>query len=154
MAPPDPTDRETARAPDGARHAIARRLVGAKEAAPVKDPTLPTPPVDAAPARPRVLLVEDDEDMRDLLSTLLRQAGYAGYEGPDGMSLLKSLSSAAEDRPLFDAIVSDVQMPDFSAIEVLAALRMRDVRTPVVLISAFVDPAVRAEAADLGAVAF
>jgi CheY-like chemotaxis protein len=110
-------------------------------------------PGESAVSRPRVLLVEDDDDLRDLLSTVLRKGGYRVYEGPDGLSLLRCLTSAADERPLFDLIVSDIQMPDFTALEVLAALRMRNLSTPIVLISAFADDAVRAEATALGAVA-
>jgi two-component system response regulator GlrR len=125
----------------------------ARTASAVEQPSRPPekPATSAPPAR--ILLVEDDEDMRRLLSAVLRKAGFLVHEGPDGMSLLRSLSSAADDRPLFDVIISDVQMPDFTAIEVLDALRVRNVATPVVLISAHVDGALRVEAESLGVVA-
>jgi CheY-like chemotaxis protein len=105
----------------------------------------------------RVLLAEDDEDMRVLLSTALRREGYAVEEVVDGSALLDRLASGllagelAGERPLPDLIISDIRMPGWSGIDVLASLRQSDWAMPVILITAFGDPETHEQARRLGA---
>jgi CheY-like chemotaxis protein len=101
----------------------------------------------------RVLVAEDDPDMRRLIATLLRMAGHKVAEARDGMDILDRLESSiwSERHDLFDVIVSDVNMPGLSGLDVLAALRCAYWTTPVVLITAFGDDDMRAEARALGA---
>ena len=103
----------------------------------------------------RVLVAEDDPDMRRLVATLLRMAGHKVIEATDGTDILDRMESTvwSEHPELIDVIVSDVEMPGLSGLDVLAALRCSKRTTPVVLITAFGDDNVRAEARELGAVA-
>ena len=108
-----------------------------------------------APKKPRALLVEDDRDMRRLIGWMLRKEGLEVIEAEGGVELLDWINRTAIapwDR-FFDLIVSDINMPDLTAIEVLAALRCRTQNAPVILITAFGDTATRREARELGACA-
>jgi CheY-like chemotaxis protein len=111
-------------------------------------------PADAGP-RPRVLVVEDDAHMRRLLVATLETDGCDVVEAEDGVDLLgwmgQSMWSPADDT--LDAIVSDVNLPDMTALEVLAALRARDSTIPVILVTASEDVNVHREASELGATA-
>ena len=112
---------------------------------------------EEAPARQRrVLVAEDDPEMRRLLSTLLRMAGHKVIEAADGQQLLDQMElTAPGGRPQpIDVIVSDIDMPGLSGLDLLAALRCAHSRTPVVLITAFGDEETRVEARELGAAAF
>jgi len=100
---------------------------------------------------PRILLAEDDPDMRGLVAWALRKDGYEVIEASDGVGLLVECAMRAGDDAL-DMIISDVRMPDLTALEVLSALRCRDFPTPIVLITAYGDPRTRAEARALGAI--
>jgi CheY-like chemotaxis protein len=114
-------------------------------------------PATAAASSPRrsVLVAEDDPDMRRLLVTLLRMTGYRVVEATDGADLLARLDPADDgSRPEpVDVIVSDVEMPQLSGLDLLAALRCSCWTTPVVLVTAFGDDDIRAEARALGAAA-
>jgi CheY-like chemotaxis protein len=105
------------------------------------------------PGRRRVLLVEDDADHRRLLAWMLRAEGCEVVEAESGVELLDWIG-AATSTPRgggFDAIVSDVNMPDLTALDVLSGWRYGAWPVPLILVSASDDPAMRSEARALGA---
>jgi len=113
------------------------------------------PPPTLSPAMPHVLLGEDDADTRRLLAWTLRVAGYDVVEAVDGLEVLDEMDSSIRQncsRP-FSVIVLDVNMPFLTGLDLLAALRSAQWVTPVILITAFGDEAIRAEARELGAFA-
>lgn len=102
-----------------------------------------------------ILIAEDDEDTRTLLAEILRGDGYRVEEAASGPDLARAIANRLETRravPL-DLIVADVRMPGMSGLQVLDALRAVDWATPVVVMTAFGDDDVRAEALRLGAIA-
>jgi CheY-like chemotaxis protein len=106
----------------------------------------------APPLAPCVLVAEDDDDIRAMIVAALRRDGYDVIEASNGAELLDQIGSM-----LFlkfappDLIVSDVRMPGFSGIQVLAGLRNADWHTPMVLITAYGSEGVYDEAKKLGA---
>lgn len=103
--------------------------------------------------RPRVLLGEDDADMRAVLAEALHQKGYHVVECADGMSVLNKLSSlltsadvTGKDAEPFDLIISDIRMPGITGLTILDGVRLFDEFPPMILITAFGDAAVHAEA--------
>ena len=116
------------------------------------------PPPDMTPDEPAIrmpstiFLAEDDDDMRALIAAALESDGYDVIEAKDGSELLDLLASATSSpmrRP--DIIVSDVLMPGYSGLGVLAALHKSSWRIPVILITARRDDAVMSDALRLGA---
>ncbi|HWA71801.1 MAG TPA: response regulator [Polyangiaceae bacterium] len=108
-----------------------------------------------APAR-RVLLAEDDQELRWLIAHSLRNSGFDVVEVDDGLALLDRVGNSLLDSlelAEIDLIVSDVRMPGWTGLEVLAGLNSAGCPTPVVLITAFGDQEVHAAAKRLGAVA-
>jgi len=99
----------------------------------------------------RVLLIEDDADQRSLVAWMIRGFGCEVVEAEGGVDLLgwiaKATSSVTTD---YDAIVSDVNMPDMTAIEVLKGWRYGSWTTPMILVTASTDPKLRADALALG----
>jgi CheY-like chemotaxis protein len=114
-----------------------------------------TPAASPAQRRQRVLLAEDDPTMRHLLAEVLRDAGYEVVEARDGVALLNWIESTTWCSPeeAFDCVVSDIQMPDVTALEVMKVLRRTPWGTPIVLVSAYADDRTKAVAEQLGAVA-
>lgn len=90
--------------------------------------------------------------MRALLASILRQDGAEIVEAGRGIDLLEwaELMVWASERERFDAIISDVQMPDLSALDVLSKVPRMPRITPVVLVTAFGDEATRQKAYALG----
>jgi CheY-like chemotaxis protein len=105
--------------------------------------------------RPRVLLVEDDDDLRILVAQALGKAGYEVTEAGSGLGLLAGLECTiwGDRSEAYDVILADIQMPDLTALEALEASGSPGLDTPVVLMTAYGDADVRAEAHRLGALA-
>lgn len=69
-------------------------------------------------SRPLVLLVDDERPITSILRRKLEQNGYEVVEGWDGE---EGLQLAREYKP--DAIVTDLQMPHISGLELSVALQ-------------------------------
>ncbi len=121
----------------------------------VGDPP-PPPPADRYGAGCRVLVAEDDDEMRALLAATLRHDGFEVVVARNGLELVHLLGPWLADRESsqpIDVIVSDVQMPSFTGMQVLAGLAEVHRAPPMVLITAFGDAAIHDLARNLGAVA-
>src|SRR5262245_46918642 len=112
--------------------------------------------VDDPPKAPRILVAEDDAEMRNLLAATLRRHGYEVVEARNGEQLLDLIGSELlhphTNAPV-DLVISDVRMPGWSGLDVLAGLRSADWATPFIVITAFGDFDTHAEARRLGALA-
>jgi len=79
----------------------------------------------------RVLLIEDDPTLAEFISQGLREAGFvvdAANDGEDGLR-------AALASP-FDVAVIDLMLPRRDGLSIIETMRARDVRTPVLILSA------------------
>jgi FixJ family two-component response regulator len=102
-----------------------------------------------APARGLVLVAEDDDSMREASERLLNAAGYESRVFATAEALLAdALHSPA------NCVVSDYMLPGMSGLALLEALRARGRQEPMVLVTAYDKPALRAEAQRLGVAAF
>jgi CheY-like chemotaxis protein len=84
----------------------------------------------------------------------LEQAGFDVVEVADGAELLERMAGSLETNgnlDQYDVIVSDIQMPGYTALDVLAAAQRLLVRTPILLVTAVVDWQLRDRALRLGA---
>jgi diguanylate cyclase (GGDEF)-like protein len=79
----------------------------------------------------RVLVVDDSVVMRRLLVARLRRAGFGVTEAADGLAALEELR-----RTPAQVVVSDLSMPRFDGLELLAALRAHPSPPEVVLLTA------------------
>ncbi len=85
-------------------------------------------------AAPRVLVVDDDPDVALLVKTVLqRRAGCEVALAYDGLSAVEAVDGF---RP--DVVVTDIEMPGLDGLELLAELRRRDARMPVIVMTAHV----------------
>jgi DNA-binding NtrC family response regulator len=116
-----------------------------------------TPFSGSKPTRraPRVLLAEDDAAMRELLARSLRRAGFDVVEARSGYETLEWLAHGIIHEPplWFDLVISDVRMPGYDGLNILASLRQVPVHVPVILITAFGTREAHAAAIKLGAFA-
>jgi DNA-binding response OmpR family regulator len=101
----------------------------------------------------RIILAEDDPDLRNVIEATLREDGHDVLPFRDGRHLLAYIEALVMmDKPTEpDLLISDVMMPGYTGLEILAALRETELEMPVILISAFGDRAMHAQAFDLGA---
>ncbi len=82
----------------------------------------------------RVWVVDDDRSIRWVLCRALQNAGFEAIEFEDAERASAALSG---DEP--DAIVSDVRMPGRSGFDLLAELRERAPKVPVIITTAYPD---------------
>jgi CheY-like chemotaxis protein len=102
----------------------------------------------------QLLVADDDADTRSMIVCALMDAGYDVYEASTGRGLLRALSALTPTvLPPFGIalVLSDIRMPGISGLEATAALRASGCATPVILMTAFPEPAVTAEASHFGA---
>ena len=86
-------------------------------ALPHRIPMRPEPaliPRTAAPAQPRVLIVDDEETIRTALARFLRGRGYEVEVAESGIAALVML-----ERQRFVLMVCDVRMPGMTGLEVV-----------------------------------
>jgi PAS domain S-box-containing protein len=109
----------------------------------------PEPPdriAEKAPHAWRILVVEDDMLVRDLLVEAMESFGYHAVAVDGGLAALQLLESDAS----FDAMVSDVVMPDgISGFQLVREVRCRLPNLPIVLSSGMTGVSGDAEAAGL-----
>jgi CheY-like chemotaxis protein len=104
----------------------------------------------------RVLVAEDDASLRRMIAAVLRGDGYDVVEAGDGLELLGQIEAIlAGGRARSDefVILADVNMPGLTGMDVLAILRCASAAPAVILMTAFGDREVHAEARELGAAA-
>lgn len=113
-------------------------------------------PINAIDLAPRILVAEDDNEMRRLLAWSLMQEGYEVTECADGIDLLDHLGRFLLPGvpETYDLIITDVRMPGVDALQALNAVEDAGPLPPVILISAFGDPATHNRAERLGVLAF
>lgn len=95
----------------------------------------------------RVLLVDDDVALLAAFRRSLTDVGHEVVTASDGREALRLL-----ERPeTFDVVVSDISMPHMTGIELLRAVRERDLDLPVLLVTGAPDVGTAIEAVEWGA---
>jgi two-component system response regulator (stage 0 sporulation protein F) len=103
----------------------------------------------------QVLLAEDDAAMRELIARTLRKAGFEVTEARNGYETLERLAyRILRERHLwFDLVISDVRMPGYDGLNILASIKQLPEYVPVILITAFGTRETHAAAVRMGAFA-
>ena len=75
-------------------------------------------PKKAAPARKRVLIIEDDEDVAKILSLLVKSLDADVLVADDGMT---GFQMARDEEP--DLVLVDIHLPGMNGLEVIRSIR-------------------------------
>jgi DNA-binding NtrC family response regulator len=114
---------------------------------PLAGDTLNDMAIDAAAAKVRVLLVDDDPSQRSLLESFLQGQGFQTATASLGEEALQVLR-----REAIQMMVSDVRMPGLSGLETFKQARREFPSLPVLMVTAFPDIREAVEAMRDGAV--
>ena len=79
----------------------------------------------------RVLLVEDEVNLAKLIKMNLELEGFEVDHSDNGASALDKLNQG-----YYDIVVLDLMIPKVSGMDVLAAMRLKNTDTPVIIVSA------------------
>lgn len=78
-----------------------------------------------------VLLVEDEENLHEALKLNLELEGYSVTSAYDGNKALKAV-----ENEYFDLIIMDVMLPELDGISVTERIRIQNIDTPILILSA------------------
>jgi FixJ family two-component response regulator len=101
------------------------------------------------PHTPVIAIVDDDESFRHATLSFVRSLGYSAAAFPSADAFLNS--NAIENT---DCLITDVQMPGMSGIELQNYLLAQGNRVPVIFVTAFPETRARGDALRAGAVGF
>lgn len=94
----------------------------------------------------RILVVDDEESIREFLDIMLRKEGYEVTCAEDGQKAFDIIK-----KKTFDMVISDLQMPNMTGIELLRAVRDQYPDLLFMMITAFGTTETAVEAMKLGA---
>jgi CheY-like chemotaxis protein len=97
----------------------------------------------------RVLVADDDQYLLALVASLLRSEGFLVREATNGADLLALVAEESQA----DLVLTDVQMPGISGLEVLSLMQRHHPDVPVILMTGFATNLLREQAAVKGAAA-
>ena len=96
-----------------------------------------------------ISIVDDDESVREATKELVRSLGYSAAAFASAEDFLQS-----EQLNTTDCLISDVQMPGLSGIDLQRRLIADGHRMPIIFITAFPDDRARARALGAGAIGY
>jgi FixJ family two-component response regulator len=106
-----------------------------------EEPGVPHPPV--------IAIVDDDESFRRATISFIRSLGYSAAAFPSADAFLNS--NAVENT---DCLITDVQMPGMSGIELQNHLIDQGHQVPIIFVTAFPEMEARSQALRAGAIGF
>jgi len=94
-----------------------------------------------------IAVIDDDEQFRVAVVELLSSTRFAARGFASAEEFV-----ATDDVDRYDCIITDINMPGMKGIELLRSLRSRNLDTPVILVTAQIDPTLEASLQSLGAI--
>jgi CheY-like chemotaxis protein len=83
-----------------------------------------------AVSRPTVLVVDDHQAMLDVMRDMVEAFGYTTQGATSGEEALARLAAVE-----CDLVLTDLAMPGMSGWDVIEAMRLRQIRVPVVVVT-------------------
>jgi PAS domain S-box-containing protein len=102
-------------------------------APPAAAETTRAPVLAVGAARLRLLLVEDHDSTREVLARILRRAGHHVHAAGTGIEALELAATAGP----FDALISDLGLPDRSGFDLVREIRAVQPAIPAIALSGY-----------------
>ncbi|MCP4602165.1 MAG: response regulator [Proteobacteria bacterium] len=93
----------------------------------------------------QILVVDDDNVMRSAISMALRRAGYKVLTAKDGEQALRIVEDRNDVSLSVDLMLTDLDMPILSGLELIDRLAFNGIFTPTVVMSASEDEQIVSE---------
>jgi two-component system response regulator PilR (NtrC family) len=88
--------------------------------------------MSAAATRGEILVVDDERSLREMLALFLSRAGHAVASAGSGAEARRALAGKE-----YDLVITDLQMPDASGLDVLAECKALHAETQVIVVTAY-----------------
>lgn len=105
--------------------------------------------VKKAETKAKILVVDDEIINQQVIASYLKSAGYEVEIAPDGIVALMKIANHK-----FDAILSDISMPNFDGYQLLDYLNENHIEIPVVFITALASKEDEIKGLKMGAVEY
>jgi FixJ family two-component response regulator len=100
-------------------------------------------------AEPLICIVDDDPSLQKALVRLIQSLGYAARGFASAEAFITS-----DIMPACSCVVTDIQMPGMSGIDLKRFMNASDCRVPVIMITARTEPDLEQSALSAGAICF
>lgn len=97
----------------------------------------------------KILIVDDSETMRMIVIKSLRQAGFDAFEAVEAASARDALAAIAKGG--IDLVLSDVNMPEITGIELVKVIRAKFKTLPIIMVTTESSPEMKQKMKDAGA---
>lgn len=97
----------------------------------------------------KVLIVDDDQEIRNVLRIILESLGHVCESAVDGAQALEMIGKSA-----YDAVVTDINMPNMDGITLIRELAARHPGLPVMVMTGFLQEYNEKDVLDAGAADF
>jgi FixJ family two-component response regulator len=96
-----------------------------------------------------ISIVDDNQSVREATRSLVRSLGYGAAAFASAEEFLQS--DHVNDT---SCLISDIQMPGLSGVELQSLLVARGCKTPIIFVTAYIEAETRAKATNAGAIGF
>ncbi len=87
----------------------------------------------------KILIADDEPNLRMSLSFILADAGYEATMVNNGQEALELILQKEKEAEPFDLLLTDIQMPHMTGLELIDALQSRNILLPVIVITGYGD---------------
>jgi FixJ family two-component response regulator len=98
---------------------------------------------------PMISIIDDDESMRDATRRLVKSLGFNADTFASAEEYLQS-----ERMHDTSCLITDLQMPGLSGVELQSLLIARGISTPIIFVTAYPEGGIRTHVLDAGAIGF
>jgi len=95
----------------------------------------------------KILVAEDEINMLASINLILKRAGYEVIKAANGAEALAVISESEKDS--INLIITDINMPYFSGMELIHTVKRSGIDIPVIVISGFLDRDMKASLFEL-----
>ncbi len=93
----------------------------------------------------RILIADDERALLHTMAFTLKRKGFDVETAEDGETAYKKIIDTYQNNKLYDLIITDIQMPGFSGLELVSKIREAQINTPILAITGFGNKNMEAE---------